>query len=59
MSNIKNKKNIQRIKEMLKIIPNGITVCLEDLEEIYSQEFSNRKDERVNQFTPTTPSKKK
>ena len=27
---------------MLKLIPNGITVCLEDLEEIYSQDGNNK-----------------
>jgi len=55
MSNIKNKKNIQRIKEMLKIIPNGITVCLEDLEEIYSQDdirqVATRSNEHRRQFS--------
>ena len=53
---MRTKKEIQ---QMLKILPLGINVCLEDLEEIYSQEFSNRKDERVRQFTPTAPGKKK
>jgi hypothetical protein len=30
--------NKEEIRAMLKIIPNGIAVSLEDLEEIYSQD---------------------
>ena len=29
------KRNIKEIQEMLKLIPNEVSVCLEDLEEIY------------------------
>ena len=29
------KYTIEEIQAMLKLIPNGVSVCLEDLEEIY------------------------
>ena len=34
------------IQAMLKLIPNGITVCLEDLKEMYSQEEKVRESDK-------------
>ena len=36
------KHEIKKAQQMLKLIPNGISVCIEDLIEIYSQEPCNR-----------------
>ena len=32
------KFKLKEIQQMLKLIPNGISVCLEDLEEIFKNE---------------------
>ena len=38
---IKNKQQLKEIQAMLKLIPNGVSVTLEDLIEIYSKEEKN------------------
>ena len=49
---MRTKKEIQ---QMLKILPLGINVCLEDLEEIYSQDdirqVATRSNEHRRQFS--------
>lgn len=35
----RNKITTKEIQQMLKIIPNDIVICLEDLEEIYGIRF--------------------
>jgi len=47
--NIKNKFTIKEIQAMLKIIPNGFPVTLEDLKEIYSQDDIRQVARRSNE----------